>query len=1017
MWRRIASTLLLSGVLATAVPARAGGYAFPVDVRAQPLSSALKDFARQTGIELLFDRDLMRGRQAPRLRGRYPIEIALQRLLEGTDLTTRRSNTGAWLIERRPQPEKLPPDELAAPDILVVGYRTQNLDIRRRENDVQPYRIVTGAQIIAAHRDNLDQYFRSRVTANTAIPPPDIQADGRTNSTIDLRGLGADGTLVLVDGRRMPSLPASAPNNILDVNFGFGQADVNAIPLYAIDRVETLTGTAGGIYGFGALGGVVNVVLKRDYRGFDLHGTAGTSTRGDAGRLSLEGRFGFTPDDGQTDVMVDVSYARSQPLLQGQRDYTARGKRLNFRYTPEQLAGTPSYMSNAVAVSDPFSASLILKPEYGGAALGSNFTYLPVGFAGTTNDLVTALRQHAGQLSLVPSEFERSSQLGSNATTTSIIFNVRHRFSDQIEGYFDALILRDHGQTIDRVKLDGVYLSSDSPDNPFDNFVQVTFPAPAQTRQRTNFNSQRFTAGVIASLPRQWKMTAEATFGGTDYSYDFDDKYLGSFPAVADVPAPNPLGNWDAFLSAASAYRNRNHDYWSSHDRYREQSLRLAGPIIRTAAGAATLTLLAEHRDETVPAFVKSYYTDAFGDPETDLFSIPSRSTDTKSLYAELRAPIFGDSAPFPLVKRLELQLAIRYDDLGVDFSRTPRPGMIAATAADVLHARFAAVSYTVGAKVSPLPWLMVRASFATGREAPPLNDLIGSENLNASESDPKRIGDFFGYLSKYGGSPDLKTVEADTLSVGVVFNPFGDNGPRFSLDYSRIRRTRDPYFPSEEFILAHEDLWPGRVTRSALTDEDRALGYTGGRITMIDTRAMNAGGLLVETLDGRVDWAFPLLTGTFRINGSATVQLRNALQAPFGNAVDYIDYYRSPLRWRANGGVEWTIGTTSIGANLQFFGRYKNYPAAARSFAEPFIEVQGSKWVHAQAYLDMSASHRFRVRGPGGDHQISLDFGIVNLLDHAAPYEGSPDFLGPQYSQYGDPRGRRFELTLSTSL
>jgi hypothetical protein len=56
---------------------------------------------------LLFDRDLMNGRQAPRLQGRYPIEIALERLLRRTDLTTRRSNTGAWLIERRPQPEKL----------------------------------------------------------------------------------------------------------------------------------------------------------------------------------------------------------------------------------------------------------------------------------------------------------------------------------------------------------------------------------------------------------------------------------------------------------------------------------------------------------------------------------------------------------------------------------------------------------------------------------------------------------------------------------------------------------------------------------------------------------------------------------------------------------------------------------------------------------------------------------------------------------------------------------------------
>ena len=1010
--------------LATASPACAGGYPFPVKLRAQPLSSALKDLARQTGIELLYDGDLMRGMQARRLQGRFTVEMALQRLLDGTDLTIRRSNTGAWLIARRPRPNAAPIEELVQPDILVVGNRTQNVDIRRRENDIQPYHVATGAQIITAHRDNLDQYFRSRVTGNTVTALPDIQADGRTNSSVDLRGLGADGTLVLVDGRRMPSLPLSISNvnGLLDVAFGFGQPDINPIPLYAIDRVETLTGTAGGIYGFGALGGVVNVVLKRDYRGLALHATAGISARGDARRLNLEGSFGFTPDDGRTDVMLDVSHALAQPLLQGERDYTSRGKQLNFQYAPEQLSSAVAYISNSVSVSGLSDDHLTLKPQYGGAALGSNITYLPVGFAGTADDLAATLSQHAGQTSLVPADVERASELGSNPVTTSIIFNVRHHFGDRVEAYFEALILRNHGQTINHARVGAIYLSSDSPINPFDDFVQVTFPVSlrtGETRQRTNFDSQRFTMGVIASLPREWKMTTEGTFGGAEYSYDSIDRYDAYPPDDGSSPTPNPFGNWNAFLAATAAYPTRQDDNWSSHNRYREQSLRLAGPVIRTSAGAATLTLLAEHRDETVPAFVKSYYMDAFGAQETDLYPIPARSADTKSLYAELRLPVFGRSAPLPFLKRLDLQLAVRYDELGVDFSQTPQPGALLAQPGDILHARFAAVSYTAGAKVFPLPWLMVRGSFATGRQAPPLNDLIGRENLASFVGDPKRAGDddFFGYVSRYGGSPDLKTVEASTLSLGLVLNPFGDGGPRFSLDYSRIRRTHDPYFPTAEFVLAHEDLWPERVARAPLTDADRALGYTGGKVTMIDSRAMNAGSLTVKTLDGRVDWAFPLLAGTLRLNGAVTVQLRNTIEAPFAAGLDRVDYSQSPLRWRANGGAEWTVGATSIGANLQFFGPYKNYPAEAQSFAEPYIEIQGSPRVHSQAYLDLFASRRFGLHGAGRDHEISLDFGIVNLLDHAAPYEASVNLQGPQYSQFGDPRGRRFELTLSTSL
>src|SRR5262249_38276166 len=149
------------------------------------------------------------------------------------------------------------------PEIMVVGQRTQNADIRRFENDVQPYTVVAKAQIVNAHRDDVDQFFNSRITANTQAIPPSLSQSGDPLSAIDLRGLGPQNTPVLIDGRRMPQIPASASD--------FRQADLNAIPLHAIQRIEVLTGAAGGIYGFGALGGVVNVVLDRDSRGFELH--------------------------------------------------------------------------------------------------------------------------------------------------------------------------------------------------------------------------------------------------------------------------------------------------------------------------------------------------------------------------------------------------------------------------------------------------------------------------------------------------------------------------------------------------------------------------------------------------------------------------------------------------------------------------------------------------------------------------------------------------------------------------
>ena len=363
--RRIAWGLLAVSALALASPAAAQGYAFPIDIRAQPLSSALRDLARQTGAELLFDRDLVRGMQAPRIKNRLTVEASLRQLLGDTGLTMRRASSGAWVIERRraaPAPAPAPylariPVDLPISEILVTAKRSQNADIQRRESDVQPYQVSTGEEIVRAHRDNLDQFFRSRVTGNAQALPPSLLDQGETNSLIDMRGLGIENTMILVDGRRMPGVP--------DPSTGIDQPDINPIPIHGIDRIETLTGTAGGIHGFGALGGVVNVILKRDYRGAEIHATGGVSSRGDTPRLALEGRVGFTPDHGRTDIMLEIGFSDERPLLVGQRDYTIRNRKLSYRNAAMMAYFLELNPNGVFAISSFGSDPLTLKPEYG----------------------------------------------------------------------------------------------------------------------------------------------------------------------------------------------------------------------------------------------------------------------------------------------------------------------------------------------------------------------------------------------------------------------------------------------------------------------------------------------------------------------------------------------------------------------------------------------------------------------------------------------------------------------------
>jgi hypothetical protein len=391
------------------------------------------------------------------------------------------------------------------------------------------------------------------------------------------------------------------------------------------------------------------------------------------------------------------------------------------------------------------------------------------------------------------------------------------------------------------------------------------------------------------------------------------------------------------------------------------------------------------------------------------------------SLYGEFRTRLFPEETRLPFLRNLELQLAIRHDFAKQKLSADPRapdPNVF-------LEKGFAGTAFTAGAKVSPLPWLMLRGSYATGNEPPPTADLVRRDEIEEISllQDPKRGGQYLGLLGGNGpfrelsaGSPDLKTVRANTLSLGLVLNPSGKNWPRISLDYSRIRRTRDVAMLDDQDVLDHEDELKGRVVRAPLTDADRARGYTGGLVTLLDASAANAGSLSVDSLDARADWNKPLLGGALHIYAAATLQLRGEQRGPFQFREELIVYYAGPLKGRANGGIDWTRGSSAIGANLQYFDRYSVFTYYIESVTNPSIAAtQGSTFIPARTNLDLYASHRFRT--PGGA-QITVNLGILNVLDTAPPRESRVFLDGPGYARRDtDPAGRRVELVLSAGF
>jgi outer membrane receptor protein involved in Fe transport len=132
-------------------------------------------------------------------------------------------------------------------------------------------------------------------------------------ATINLRALGPNRSLVLIDGKRVQPI-----NGLLAV-------DVNTIPTAAIDRVEVITGGAASVYGADAIAGVVNFILKKNFTGLDLNARYGTTEEGDGNESSVSGLFGADLDNGRGNVMIGVDWSKRDVILGKDREWVRNG--------------------------------------------------------------------------------------------------------------------------------------------------------------------------------------------------------------------------------------------------------------------------------------------------------------------------------------------------------------------------------------------------------------------------------------------------------------------------------------------------------------------------------------------------------------------------------------------------------------------------------------------------------------------------------------------------------------------
>ena len=177
--------------------------------------------------------------------------------------------------------------------------------------------LTTNSPVMTVDREEIDR--NQPVTAEDflkvlpgAVPAigPGTNNGANGGATINLRGLGDNRTVVLMDGRRV------VPFNL------FGVVDTNVIPVALIESVDLVTGGASAVYGADAVSGVVNFVLKRNFEGVEVNTSYGQSSKQDGDRRNTTVTLGVNLDDGRGNFVLSLGKTDNDPLLQGSRGFS-----------------------------------------------------------------------------------------------------------------------------------------------------------------------------------------------------------------------------------------------------------------------------------------------------------------------------------------------------------------------------------------------------------------------------------------------------------------------------------------------------------------------------------------------------------------------------------------------------------------------------------------------------------------------------------------------------------------------
>jgi outer membrane receptor protein involved in Fe transport len=1035
----VAALACVLGLLLTSA-ASAAGATKSFDIPAGEALPALKQFAAQSGEQLLYSAEAVQGVTTNPVKGVLTARAALDQMVSGTNLRViADEKNGALSLVRAPGPNaprvaqeeaatrrnqgKFENGTLVLDEMEVQGRRAKpfadgNMDFARSIGDVQPYYVVDSVAIERSGATNLDDLLRLKVTMNTQSQSADqgIYLGGSSQSGVNLRGLGSANTLILVNGRRI-----TAGNGY---NGNGSEDNIYGIPLGAIERVEVLPTSASAIYGANAVGGVVNIVLKRNFSGGEVRTTYQNTVKSDAPKRSVDLTYGQILNGGKTRLMLTASYSDSKALQVRDRpflyDYYFR------RFVNEGVTTFNIPVRSLPTITSQSGGNLQLKPQFGGTALGFPITYVPYGTTPTTPlaTLANSLVANAGKIAPDNADFADNptggaADLGQAPTLKAFGLSLQQEVTKRIEFNLDysysESLTKWNNQPFSSSRLS---LGASSPLNPFTTGIVVTAPFEATLPNVTSAKTQRFAAGFLVKLPHDW--TAQVDYylnKGTNHTLTRDPLATSALDATIAAGQLNPLVDTSVYRLNLTPFSGTAD--WRGTGDSSELTVRASGKLWHLPGGEPYLTVAVQDRDvgydsgryiQKFPSTVPNLDTDL--DTEYD-FATVTRSQRAKSAYVETLVPLISAENKVKLINELNLQFAFRVEDFTVNLDPA------------VAKPAYRSSNMTTGLSYRPVKGVMLRASYGEAFKSPDYAQLVGRPApFNFPVTDPRRGNTRYVTKIYFGGNPDLKPELSESWNAGLVFEPTSAalKGLRLDLEYYRIRQFDKIGTVAFNVWLANEALVPGLITRGPLPAGDP---YPVGPITSIDGRyrnflyAVNEGFDLSLRYRRQTDrWgAFDLsFTGTLPMHNLSKINLLTP-------EVDYLGYTGlGAPKFNGNLSATWDYKQWTLSWTTRYVDRLK-IPAPPVTTFTSYVVTQGGNFVPSQAYSDAFVTYRFDHRGDTEQgwrtsftNGLEIQAGIVNVFNKVPPFDSASGPLAG-YSTWGNIRLQEYRLSVKKTF